>query len=134
MIKHYEGYSRNVYQCPAGLPTVGFGHVVLAGENFSAGLSHDEAEVLLAKDLRQFERSVLRLITVPLTQGQFDALVSFTFNLGGGALQRSTLRQRLNRGDYEGAASEFPKWVFAGGRKLAGLVKRREAERAMFLS
>ena len=82
----------------------------------------------------RFERAVLRLWPVPLTQGQYDALVSFSFNLGAGALQSSTLRRKIMRGDYEGAADEFPRWVFAGGRRMVGLVRRREAKRALFLS
>ena len=80
------------------------------------------------------ERAVLRLITVPLSDGQFDALVSFTFNLGSGALQRSTLRRKVNRQEYEDAALEFGKWVWAGGRRLKGLINRRKAEAALFLS
>ena len=82
----------------------------------------------------RFERAVLRLCPVPLSQGQYDALVSFSFNLGAGALQSSTLRRKIMREDYEGAADEFPRWVFAAGLRLAGLVRRREAERALFLS
>jgi GH24 family phage-related lysozyme (muramidase) len=86
------------------------------------------------RDLAPREVAVSRLITVPLNQNQFDALVSFVFNLGSGALQCSTLRRRLNAGAYLEAADEFPKWVYAGGRKLKGLVRRREAERILFLS
>ena len=81
----------------------------------------------------RFERAVPRLCPIPLSQGQHHALVSFSFNLGAGALQSSTLRRKIMREDYEGAADEFPQWVFAGRRRLAGLVRRREAERALFL-
>jgi lysozyme len=88
----------------------------------------------LMYDIRKFERAVDRLIKVPLTQGQYDSLVSFSFNLGSGALQSSTLRRKLNRSEYESAADEFPKWVFAGGRKLKGLIRRRYAERELYLS
>jgi lysozyme len=84
------------------------------------------------EDVQTAERAVLRLITVPLTDGQFDALVSFTFNLGAGALQRSTLRRKINRGDHANVPAEFRKWVWAGGRKLEGLVRRREAEAALY--
>jgi lysozyme len=77
--------------------------------------------------------AVLRHIRVPLEDGQFNALCSFVFNLGSGALQSSTLRRKINRGDYIGAANEFPRWVYAGGRKLKGLVRRREHERLMFI-
>ena len=85
---------------------------------------------MLKRDLERFERGVHRLCPVPLTQGQYDALVSFSFNTG--SLSVSTLRKKLLRGDYEGAANEFPRWVFAAGRRLAGLVRRREAERVLY--
>ena len=78
------------------------------------------------------ERAVLRLIKVPLTDGQFDALVSFTFNLGSGALQRSTLRRKVNREEHEEVPAEFLRWVWAGGRKLRGLVRRRAAESVLY--
>lgn len=78
------------------------------------------------------ERAVLRLISVPLTDGQFDALVSFTFNLGAGALQRSTLRRKVNREEHEDVPAEFLRWVWAGGRKLNGLIRRRRAEATLY--
>ncbi len=87
---------------------------------------------MLKRDLDRFERGVRQLCPVPLTQGQYDALVSFSFNTG--SLSVSTLRKKVLRGDFEGAVDEFPRWVFAAGRRLAGLVRRREAERALFLS
>ena len=90
-----------------------------------------EGEKMLKSDLERFERGVHRLCPVPLTQGQYDALVSFSFNPG--SLSVSTLRRKVLRGDYEGVADEFPRWVFAAGRRLAGLVRRREAERILFL-
>ena len=90
-----------------------------------------EGKEMLKRDLDRFERGVRRLCPVPLTQGQYDALVSFSFNTG--SLSVSTLRKKLLRGDYEGAAGEFQRWVFAAGRRLAGLVRRREAERILFL-
>ena len=94
--------------------------------------TEEEVDELFTRDVRRFERGVDRLITVPLNQGQFDSLVSFSFNLGLGALQRSTLRQKINRGNYESASGEFTKWVRAGGKVLRGLVLRRQAEQAMF--
>ena len=97
LIKRFEGFSQTVYFCPAGYPTIGYGHVVKDDEDFSEGIDEAEAEELLRQDTMIAERAVLRLINVPLTDGQFDALVSFTFNLGGGALQRSTLRRKINR-------------------------------------
>ena len=94
----------------------------------------EEVDAILRADLDRFERGVERYITVPLTQGMFDALVSFSFNVGLGTLQRSTLRQKLNRGDKEGAAEELLKYCMAGGKILKGLQTRRLDERALFLS
>ena len=93
-----------------------------------------EADELLVREVRHAERQVARLVTVAVTENQFSALSSFTFNVGGGAFQASTLRRRLNRGDIEGAAAEFPRWRYGGGRVLPGLVRRRAAERLLFLS
>ena len=134
LIKQFEGFSPTVYICPAGYPTIGYGHVVKPQEReqFANGITTEQAETLLRQDVQTAERAVLRLITVPLTDGQFDALVSFTFNLGAGALQRSTLRRKVNRGDHATVPAEFRKWVWAGGRKLEGLVRRREAETKLY--
>ncbi len=136
LIKKWEKLELNTYFCPAGYPTIGYGHVVKVAEAdlFVNGITEEQAETLLAADVNMAERTVLRLISVPLTDGQFDALVSFTFNLGAGALQRSTLRRKINREEYAEAAPEFLKWVWAGGRKLKGLARRREAETALYLS
>ena len=95
-------------------------------------MTKSEGEALLLKDIIPVERSIIRLIHVPLEIYQFDALVDFVFNLGSGALQRSTLRQKLNRGEYADAALEFPKWIYAGGRPLKGLIRRRNVEQALF--
>ncbi len=129
-----EKLALDSYICPAGYPTIGYGHIVKASEaeSFANGITEAHAEALLRADVASAQRAVLRLISVPLSDGQYDALVSFTFNLGGGALQRSTLRRKLNRGDYETVPAEFMKWVWAGGRKLKGLIKRRQAEAALF--
>jgi GH24 family phage-related lysozyme (muramidase) len=134
LIKRFEGFSPTVYICPAGYPTIGYGHVVKPQEReqFASGITTEQAETLLRQDVQTAERAVLRLITVPLTDGQFDALVSFTFNLGAGALQRSTLRRNINRGDHAAVPAEFRKWVWAGGRKLEGLVRRREVEATLY--
>jgi GH24 family phage-related lysozyme (muramidase) len=136
VIKRFEGFSPTVYICPAGHPTIGYGHVVNPDERqqFASGITAEQAEILLRQDVQTAERTVLRLITVSLTEGQFDALVSFTFNLGAGALQRSTLRRRVNRGDHAGVPAEFRRWVWAGGRKLEGLGRRREAEVTAYIS
>lgn len=130
LIKRFEGFSPTIYTCPAGYSTIGYGHVVLAHEQdqLAAGITQSEAAELLRKDVRIAERTVLRLISVPLTDGQFDALVSFTFNLGAGALQRSTLRRKVNRGEHESVPAELMKWVWAAGKRMPGLVRRRSAE------
>ena len=133
LIKRFESFSATVYICPAGYPTIGYGHVVLDEERdrFARGIRGDEAEDLLRRDAGVAERAVLQLITVPLTDGQFDAL-TFAFNLGGGALQRSTLRRNVNRGEHALVPAEFMKWVWAGGRKLKGLSRRRQAESRLY--
>jgi len=149
VIKHHEGIRFTPYRCPAKLWTIGVGHVLypeqgkLKIENRDAyplrpednrKFSVEEVDAILAADLQRFERGVEKFIPVPLTQGQFDALVSFSFNVGLGTLQRSTLRAKLNRGDKEGAAEELLKYCMAGGKILKGLQNRRIDERAMFLS
>jgi lysozyme len=148
-IKIDEGVKNKPYQCPALLWTVGVGHVIDPNHarvpfadrktlpipaGWDRVLSAQEIDDILRKDLARFEAGVLRLIKVKLTQGQFDALVSFAFNVGLGNLQNSTLRMKLNRGDYEGAAEQFLVWTKAGGRVLPGLVKRRTHEKEMFES
>jgi lysozyme len=132
-IKGFESFSNVVYTDIVGKPTIGYGHLIREGESFPHPISHAEGLALLHKDLQKAENAVLRLIQVPLTDGQYGALVSFTFNLGSGALQRSTMRQKLNRADMLGAAAEFPKWIYAGSKKSRGLLRRRMAEQAMFL-
>jgi lysozyme len=119
------------------IPTIGYGSIWgLDGGRVSLAhpeIHEGEGEVLLARMLAHTERAVRRLITVPLTESRFAALVSFTYNVGSGNLQRSTLRMKANRGDMRGAADEFPKWRRAGGRILRGLVRRRAVERALWL-
>ena len=132
LIKQFEGLYLKAYRCPAGVPTIGYGYT--AGVAMGQTITQQQADDYLRRDVRQFERAVARLVTVPLTQGQFDALVSFAFNLGEGALAQSTLLRLLNAGDYAGAAAQFDRWNKAGGRVLPGLVRRRAAERALFES
>ena len=130
LIKRFEGFPSSIYICPAGYPTIGYGHVVRDGEKqrFAEGIDKAEGENLLRQDVLWAERGVLRLIDVPLSDGQFDSLVSFTFNLGTGALQRSTLRRKVNREEHDEVPAQFKRWVWAGGRKLRGLELRRKAE------
>lgn len=132
-IFEFEGFRDKMYRDVAGFPTIGIGHLIIPGEKFEEPISLELAKGLLASDLRKTAASIMRLIRVPLTGNQYSALLSFTFNLGGGALQRSTLRSMLNLEEYDDAADEFPKWCMAGGRKVRGLLRRRLAERALFL-
>ena len=136
LIKRFEGFEPEIYICPGGWPTIGYGHVVRDGERerFADGIDEATAEELLRRDVETAERAVLRLIRVLLEDGRFDALSSFAFNLGAGALQRSTLRRKVNRGEHDAVPAEFGRWVFAGGRKLKGLVRRREAEAELYAS
>lgn len=134
-IQKWEGTRLNIYNDIAGYPSIGVGHRILPGEQFSQGISNDEAANLLKSDLQIAERSVLRLIAIPLADNQFSALVSFSFNLGGGCLQRSTLRRKINRNDsIDEIKAEFAKWCFAGHIKSKGLLRRRQAEAELYAS
>ena len=133
LIKNFEGFKAIVYICPGGYPTIGFGHIILNNENYKQ-ISYAKAEALLKQDIFIAEKAVLQQITTTLNDNQFAALVSFTFNLGGAALQRSTIRQKINYGIYEDAGPEFLRWVYAGGKISPGLIKRRKAEYDLFLS
>lgn len=135
-IKHFEGCSLNLYKCSAGHPTIGYGHKLNDNEDFDF-ISADQAENILRNDLIIIERSVLRNISSPLSDNQFDALVSFTFNLGPGALQRSTLRQKINDNfnyTQEDIYNQFIKWIYASGQRNLGLLRRREAEAHLYLT
>ena len=133
LIKYFEGFSSDVYICPAGYPTIGYGHLVRDSESFDQ-ISMSKAEELLRKDVEVAERAVSRLINTPLTDSQFDALVSFTYNLGSGALQRSTLRRIVNRAEHGRVPEQLMRWVWAGGRKLKGLITRRRAETRLYFA
>ena len=133
-ITREEGCVLHVYKDPIGLPTIGIGHLIVKGEDFSVGITEEEAEELLRRDLLSTAVSVCRLITVPLDDEQYSALLSFAFNCGTGGLQRSTLRSKLNRYEYAGAADEFLKWCWAGGKRWKVLYQRRMRERNLFLS
>ena len=136
LIKRFEGFEPEVYVCPGGWPTIGYGHVVREDERerFADGIDEAMAEELLRRDVETAERAVLRLICVPLEEGQFGALGSFAFNLGAGALQRSTLRRKVNREEHGAVPAEFRRWIWAGGHKLKGLIRRREAEAELYAS
>ena len=161
LMHKYEGFRNRPYLCPAHIHTIGYGHVLyqeqirlpvvrppgktqadipmirkempLKIEDFRIW-SKEEIDALFRNDVETFERGVLRLVPgVVGRQGSFDALVSFAFNAGLGNLQRSTIRMKANRGDWEGAAEAFMAWTKGGGKVLPGLVKRRQAEIALFL-
>lgn len=131
LIKSFEGLRLNSYQDSVGVWTIGFGTTrgIKAGMTISA----DQAERMLQNDIARFEPQIEHLVNVELSQSQWDALMSFTYNLGAANLESSTLLKRLNAGNYAGAAEQFPRWNKAGGQVLSGLTKRRAAERAMFL-
>lgn len=139
LIKEFEGLRLEAYPDPAhgwNVPTIGYGHTSAAGEpKVTRGMkiTAAEADAILRRDLGQYERSVSEAVKVPLNENQFSALVSFTFNLGAGNLRKSTLLKKLNAGDYAGAADQFRHWNKAGGKTLAGLTRRRAAERDLFL-
>jgi GH24 family phage-related lysozyme (muramidase) len=150
LIKTFEGCHNNPYRCPAGLWTIGYGHVLYPDQarlktperaSYALKPEHDrvwdadEIDSLLEKDLLRFTNGVGRLCPASNDNAcHLDALTSYSYNCGLGSLQSSTLRMKYNRGDYDGAADEFLKWTKAGGKVLRGLERRREAERALFLS
>ncbi len=149
MIKHHEGVRTKPYRCPARLWTIGVGHVIDPNHarvpfeqrgdlpcppDWNRVFTMEEVDAILAKDLERFVRGVVRFCPAGLNQGRVDALTSFAFNVGLGTLQRSTLRQKHNRGDFAGAADEFLKYTKAGGKVLKGLVNRRNDERALYVS
>lgn len=148
MIKHHEGVKLKPYRCPARLWTVGVGHVIVPDhaktpfderlnlklpKEWNRQLTMEEVDAILQTDLKRFEAGVRKLCPSNLSQSRLDALVSFSFNVGLGNLQRSSIRMRHNRGDFAGAADEFMKWTKAAGKVLPGLVKRRTDERNLYL-
>jgi lysozyme len=159
LMHRFEGFRNKPYLCPAHIWTIGYGHVLyqeqirlpvvrVEGKNIpmirkemplraedNRAFTKTEIDELFRTDVGTFERGVLRLVPgVVGRQGAFDALVSISFNFGLGNLQRSTIRMKANRGDWEGAAEAFMAWTKGGGKVLPGLVRRREAERTLFLS
>lgn len=131
-IKHFEGLRLKAYLDPVGIWTIGYGHT---GKDVYEGLeiTKQQAHDLLVEDVKEAEQDVNLLAKVTLTQGQYDALVDFAYNLGGGSLKSSTLLRQVNAGLMESAAKEFERWVYADGKMLPGLVKRREAAKQMFM-
>ena len=130
LIKEFEGCRLEPYLCAANVLTIGYGHTKDVVENMS--ITEDTAESMLKDDLKQFEGDVLRLVNVPLSQNQFDALVSWTFKLGAGNLQSSTLLKVLNQRKYDEVPEQIKRWNKANGKVLEGLTRRREAEALLF--
>ena len=136
LVAEFEGFYAAPYLCPAGVWTIGFGTTRIKGQPVTRDtppVTRAQAETMLRDDLSLAARDVARLCHMPLTANQRAALISFVYNLGAGALQRSTLLRFLKSERYADAADQFDVWVFAGGKKLNGLVRRRAAEKALFL-
>ncbi|MFI8415488.1 lysozyme [Serratia sp. NPDC078593] len=131
LIKKFEGLRLHAYQCSANVWTIGYGHT--QGVRPGDIIIQEEADKFLQLDIVESEHAVNQRVSVPLTQNQFDALVSFVFNVGVGHFSKSTLLKKINADDYDGCAQEFLRWVHVGGVATAGLIKRREAEQALFL-
>ena len=131
LIKKFEGCGLKAYSDCVGVPTIGYGST---GPHVKLGqsITRAQAELLLKLDLLRFEAAIARLVTVPLNQNQTDALISFAFNVGIGALEKSTLLRKLNDGDYNSVPSQLQRWNKAGGKVLPGLVRRRLAEGELF--
>ena len=136
IVRSFEGFRAHPYVCPAGVWTIGYGATRGTDGNAinrtTSPIDQSTADALLDRDIVSSEAAVARLLPVPMTDNQFSALVSFTFNLGAGALQRSTLRQVILRGDHGAVPRELAKWVRGGGRVLPGLVRRRSAEALLY--
>ncbi len=136
LIKSFEGLGLKAYLCPSGVLTIGYGHTGKVRGNkitLQTTITPEEAETLLKEDLIRFEKAVNSLVKVPLNNNQFDALVSFVFNIGINAFSTSTLLTLLNSGDYKGASQQFKRWIYGNGKKvLEGLEKRRAAEKKLF--
>lgn len=132
LIKSFEGCCLDAYKCPSGVLTIGYGHT---GSDVKTGLkiTSQQAEELLKKDLEYFENKINNLLCVQLNQNQYDAIVSFVFNIGVGAFSESTMLKFLNSGCISLAAEQFDRWIYSGGIKLNGLVKRRKAEKELFI-
>ena len=137
IVRRFEGFRASPYLCPAGVPTIGYGSTRYEDGSkvqlTDAPITQERADQIMLSTLStEYAPAVNRYVRAPITQNQFDALVSFVFNVGGGAFRDSTLLKLLNAGQYDDAAEQFDKWVYADGKILPGLVKRRAAERILF--
>ena len=136
LVGRAEGFSLDAYPDSGGVWTIGWGTTRINGDPVTEGMTiaKEQAIACFNHDMFEVEAQVMALVKVPLTDNQFSALVSFVYNEGSGHFQESTLLRKLNQGDYDGAANEFGRWVYAGGVKLNGLVTRRERERELFIT
>ncbi len=131
-IKRFEGFSSKPYICVGGHKTIGYGHILKKSEKMTY-ISEDEASDLLKKDVKLAGIYLLKLTKIPLNQNQFDALSSFIFNLGSAAYERSALRSKLNRGEYNAVPQELMRWIYSNGKEILGLINRRKAESLLYL-
>jgi len=134
LVKNSEGLRLEKYQDVAGKWTIGYGHLIKRAETFDGPITEQRATELLEQDLQLARSAVDELVTVQLNENQYSALVDFVYNIGRNNFAASTLLKRLNSGKYATAANEFVKWVYAGGRRIDGLARRRAAERTLFLT
>jgi lysozyme len=132
LLKKSEGFRNRVYLDIAGLPTIGYGHRLLHSQSFPDGIDEPQAAEILVSDVRDAEQAVEHLVKVPLTQGQFDALVDFVFNLGSGRLASSTLLKLLNAGHYDEARDQLLRWDNSGCTEVPALKARRRAEQELW--
>lgn len=132
LIQEFEGCKLDAYKCPAGIWTIGIGHTKDVKPDDK--ITESQALELLREDVRWVEKAIDEHVQVKINQNQYDALSAFIFNVGAGAFSLSTLLKKLNAGDYDGAANEFPRWNKAAGKELPGLTRRRAAEKALFLA
>lgn len=130
LIKKFEGCELTAYQCSAGVWTIGYGHTKGIEEGME--ITQQEAEDMLVEELHEYENYINDNVTAPLSQNQFDAMVSWVYNLGPANLKASTLLKVLNAGDYDGVPAQIKRWNKAGGVTLDGLIRRREAESLLF--
>ena len=130
LIKHFEGCELEAYKCAAGVWTIGYGHI--KGVTPESAITQEQAEQMLVEELNEYEGYINDMVTTPLSQNQFDALVSWVYNLGGGNLKASTLLKVLNSGDFNGVPAQLMRWNKAGGKVLEGLTRRRQAEADLF--
>lgn len=135
LIKQFEGFRAAAYVCPAGVVTIGYGTTEIFGKPVKLGstITSDEADRFLEEDLKKFEDAINKNVNITITQNQFDALVSFVYNVGIGNFITSTLLKKINEGKIQDAANEFLRWNKANKKVLAGLTRRRQAERDLFL-